>query len=278
MDLASLISAFSALVVAIFFGLDKVISFLKFKKNKKNYESALYVHKYVIRNWSKHQYIDAYKDTIKRIIISENDIASEESIKNAYSHLLEEYKNIDIGEVKQKIDDYYLMSAYFKSAIGPSANRFTNIPFIFFGSGLLSSLLQNILSATDKSALDRSTIVGMLVGRKIKQDTKSYIYLLIGLLVHISLYFFGVTDINIYLITGLIFLVGALSVNQKITEYRIRKGYYGSTPYEVREIIKYIEEHSDPNDFSDGDGKKALFQDAEESAEREEIVYGGVYQ
>ncbi|WP_190287978.1 hypothetical protein, partial [Marichromatium sp. AB31] len=180
-------------------------------------------------------------------------------------------------EIEKKIENYTLISTYFESTIRSTDKNLIKFS-IALNSGLINSLLQNLLSATDRTALDRSTIVGMLVGNKIKQDTKSYIYLLIALLIHLSMSVFSVVNINVYLITGLIFLIGALSINQKITEYRIRKGYYGGTPYEAREIIRYIEDHSNKNDFTDGDGKKKLFQNAEESTKKEVIVYGGAYQ
>jgi len=276
MEPISLLSAVSAAIVAAV-GTDKFRSFYKLLKNKKRYESALYIRKYVIKNWTKHLDLDKHSDIIKRIIISDKDIASEESIKKAYSHLLGEYKHITIDMLEKKIEKYHLLSKYFESTIRSSDKSFIKFD-VALNSGLISSLLQNLLSATDRSALDRSTIVGMLVGNKIKQDTKSYVYLLIALLIHLGMSLFSVMDINPYLISGLIFLIGGLSVNQKITEYRIRKGHYGSTPYETREIIRYIEEHADKNNFTDGDGKKKLFQDMKSSIKKEELVYGGAYQ
>ncbi|WP_148040292.1 hypothetical protein, partial [Marichromatium sp. AB31] len=99
MDPLSLLSAISAAVAAAI-GADKIKSFLKLKKNKEQYESALYIRKYVIKNWAKHLDLDKHSEFIKRIIISDKDMASEKTIKNAYSHLLDEYKNIKIDEIR----------------------------------------------------------------------------------------------------------------------------------------------------------------------------------
>jgi hypothetical protein len=65
----------------------------------------------------------------------------------------------------------------------------------------------------------------------------------------------------------LFFLLARLT-NQYILTYRIRHGYYGTTEYESREIINLILKHSNKSDFTDGNGLKELFPEAESDERR----------
>jgi hypothetical protein len=51
-----------------------------------------------------------------------------------------------------------------------------------------------------------------------------------------------------------------LFINNSILEYRINKGYYGSTDYETREIINFILTLPSNTDFRNGAAFKNLFQ------------------
>jgi hypothetical protein len=42
----------------------------------------------------------------------------------------------------------------------------------------------------------------------------------------------------------------ALFLNRKILDYRVRRGYYGATEYESREIIQFIVDHADDIDYT----------------------------
>lgn len=273
MDPVSLLSVISAAVGAAF-GADKVSALLRFLKRRRNYEDALQYRKEMLKIWknvSAHQ----HNEVVKRIILHDKDIADLERVKKAYSMLSDDLIKSEIKISMEEHKGYTLVSDYFVSTIKIGKNNNVRLAL---NSGLMSSLLQNVLSATDRSAINQSTIVGMLVGKKMRQDTRSYVFLFSGIFLHVVLSLFDVVQINPWLIGFLMFMVGALAVNQKVMEYRIKYGLYGSTPYETREILKFIDEHTEKDDFGDGDGKRKIFQDSVEYAPKEVVVYGGAYQ
>lgn len=65
-----------------------------------------------------------------------------------------------------------------------------------------------------------------------------------------------------------VLLIIALLANQLVLWYRIRKGYYGNSEYEIKEILRFIRDHSDKSDFNNGDGLKKVFTQSE-AMERE---------
>ncbi len=269
--LASIASA-----IGTAFAYDKIKSIYKFISKKDDYENALNIHKIIIESRELKESIKNHEAIIKRIIINDKDIGDVEKLKEAYSLA---YKNKELNELEIKYTinstkDYKLISTYFKRNLMLGKSSTIGIAL---NSGLISSLLQNFLSATDRSAINRSTIVGMLVGKKMKEDTRSYIYLFLALAVHLGTTLLGFVGFDIYITGFLIFMIAALAINQKALEYRIKHGLYGSTPYEVREIIKFIEEHTEKDDFNDREGRKKIFQDAIEETPKEVIVYGGAY-
>lgn len=276
MEPISLLASIASVIGAAF-AYDKIKSIYKLLSKKDEYEDALNIHKIITESIELEEDIERHEKIIKRIIINDKDIGDVERLKKTYSLI---FKSKDLSEVEIKCTvnatkDHKLISAYFtrnlmlgrSSAIGIALN-----------SGLISSLLQNFLSATDRSAINRSTIVGMLVGKKVKEDTRSYIYLFLALVAHLGAVLLGLVGFNLYITGFLILMIAALAMNQKALEYRIKYGLYGSTPYEVRELIKFIEEHTDKDDFNDHEGRKKIFQDAIEEAPKEVIVYGGAYQ
>ena len=75
----------------------------------------------------------------------------------------------------------------------------------------------------------------------------------------------------------ILIFIGALTLNQKVLDYRIKKGFYGTTAYEVKEIVEFVSEHSDKSDFTDSGQTKKLAPDSEEMP-REVILHGEVVQ
>jgi len=142
-------------------------------------------------------------------------------------------------------------------------------------SGLIDSVLKNIMYNEESTTINKNTIIGMLVGEKIKKDTKSFIYLGLSFLVAILLPVSGLMVINYWLVSFLLFMFSMLTLNQKVLEYRIANGLYGENEYEAREIISYIENHSDSDDFHSG-GDKKIFQEKTKSNPTFNGVYGGL--
>ncbi|MCI5142119.1 MAG: hypothetical protein D3909_10455, partial [Candidatus Electrothrix sp. ATG1] len=81
-------------------------------------------------------------------------------------------------------------------------------------------------------------------------------------------------DIDIFLFLSV--CLALLHLNQKIIEYRVRKGLYGKNEYEAREMIAYILSYSDKSDFSDGDKLKELFPETVEEESKEAAFEGSL--
>jgi len=165
-------------------------------------------------------------------------------------------KAIEINEAKINITytkHYRAMNSL--SALGRVnrlSERTQSYQKIWFSlnSGLIDSVLKNIMYNEESTEINKNTIIGMLVGDKIKKDTKSFIYLGLSFLVAILLPVTSLIDINFWLLGFLLFMFSMLTLNQKVLEYRIANGIYGENEYEAREIISYIEKHSEPRCFS----------------------------
>jgi hypothetical protein len=266
----------AATIIGVF-AADKIHSIFLFLTRKSEYEILLRQHKQYINDITAG--LKNNKSETPEILFDKEKVMGDlNSLKRAYSYL-------DVGDGKGEIKvkftvnniekDYKLMSRYLKYNVMQRSSSVTGLALNY---GLINSLLYNFLSATDNSAINRSTIVGMLVGKKMKEDTRSYIYLFFALAAHLGASLLGVVEFNMYIVSFLILMIAALAINQKALEYRIKYGLYGSTPYEVREIIRFIDEHTDKSDFNDPEGKKKIFQDALEEAPKEVIVNGGAYQ
>ncbi len=65
------------------------------------------------------------------------------------------------------------------------------------------------------------------------------------------------------------FLLLFISAKEKLIEYRIRKGLFGTNRTEARELIDFIIKNSDNLDFTDSNGnlRRALLPEAKDAAE-----------
>ncbi|GHZ70606.1 hypothetical protein VCSRO175_3424 [Vibrio cholerae] len=146
--------------------------------------------------------------------------------------------------------------------------------WVYLNSGLVNSALKNVMYNDDSSEIDKNSIIGMLVGEKIRKDMKSYIFIGISLVVSMSLPVFTSYEVNYWLISFILIFFTLLVLNQKVLEYRISNGFYGSNQYEAREIIGYIERHSSDDDFNGFDNKKVFPRKQHKEQEYKGILEG----
>lgn len=154
--------------------------------------------------------------------------------------------------------------------------KITFLKFIL-NAGLINSFLEKKLKVISREHNYENTIVGLLVERRIKSDTRSYIILFCALFLHFVFSLLPSYSINWLLILFLVSLIGLLHLNQKVLEFRIKKGYYGCNEYEAREILSYILEHSDKKQFNDKDGIKEIFPEAEITETKPIYIEGVVF-
>lgn len=167
------------------------------------------------------------------------------------SHLHKEiYENIIIKNYKSSGER--LEKADLKTRI----KRYT---FLFLNSGLISAAIIKSLQPKRESKINEETIVGMLIDEKIKKETKSYVFIFLAMLIALIYPLILSVDTNYWIIGFFLIAFSMLTLNHKILEYRIARGFYGNNQYEVREIISYIQDKSSDDDFHNGK-KVPIFQ------------------
>ncbi len=256
---------------------DKLRSFLILKRKEKIYNSMLHINKSYKDDLSKNYEI------IKRFVLENNWLDAQETIEKTYIHIiLKEKYNEKLEGFKIELDNNFKLNDNIKKLYEFMYEDTVNVkPLkylkLFTGAGIINAVLRNFVVALDKSSIDQNTIVGIMVGKRISRDAKAYALLAGSLMLYIILSVSSVIEFNIIEISFFPLLIGALALNQKMLEIRIKKGMYGTNPYEVKEIIQFIEEHSDKSDFIDGKKIKKLIQDPEVD-ENGVVVWEGVYQ
>jgi len=286
MDIISAVVLIAGVLLAAFSVKQKLSDYLNFKKRRSSYDNALKLYKVFYKRYMRDiEDRDAFEKVKSSIIFSNKVFDDIELTKKTYENIIkirldakelnEEWRSVDTifikgarGSGKTTLLNYYLKSQLEIEKSGIS---------LLTGAGLVSSVIQQLLSSTSRSSLNSNTIVGVMVGKRLKRDNKAYLLLISAavfqlFLAALSSSAFSVTTLGIILI-----FIGCLSINQRVLEYRIKRGLYGSTAYEANEIVQFITEHSDKSDFTDGGKKKPL---APESDERlgELVIYDGVLQ
>ncbi|MBE3705193.1 hypothetical protein HJ207_21905 [Vibrio parahaemolyticus] len=118
-------------------------------------------------------------------------------------------------------------------------------------------------SGEDAKDNKKNTIVGVMLLEKAKKGTVQQAILISSIAVYVSSVWFMNSDINQFVLLFLAFLLLAVFVDQKLMEFRVRKGWYGSNEFETRELIEFITLHSDKDDFNDGSGAKRIIPNPE---------------
>lgn len=150
-------------------------------------------------------------------------------------------------------------------------SKLNNIIIIYINSSLISAITKihselNDIRSEDKKS---NTIVGMMLGEKVKKASKAQISLIGCLLLHLLLVFFSVVNFSSFLFV--VISVGFLfiHIDQKLVDYRIRKGWYGKNEFEAKEIINFVLSHSKKDDFNNSDGLKRIIPLPEVETEKE---------
>lgn len=140
------------------------------------------------------------------------------------------------------------------------ASSFVPIVGDFYRTSLSMAIL--LLMEREKKSRDSSKkiyIVKEIANKKMHNNSLAYFYLIISLLSYfVFSLFFSLSIIIEIVITIFILLV---FTNQKILEYRISKGLYGTNESEAREILQFIIENQ--NKYSDGKGVNVFSSQAD---------------
>lgn len=128
---------------------------------------------------------------------------------------------------------------------------------LFLNAGLYKAFARRFLSTIQiKESKENvsDTLIGVMLNKKAKTYTRSFVFLLLPIILFALLSILTDVKIEPLLIYANIFFLASTLINQKILEFRIAKGYYGSNEYEAREMLRFVAENSDGTNFSDGTG------------------------
>jgi hypothetical protein len=142
-------------------------------------------------------------------------------------------------------------------------------------SGLLMATLASRLSDTGPDKATNSSILGLLLGKKMDSYARAYAFgfaaLGVGALLNVFLPSQLASPLAL-LIPALLLL--AIFVKQKALELRVSRGYFGNNASEATEFIKFIQSHSDSSNFGDGDKMRRLYPEGEREEERGVVIVG----
>ena len=131
---------------------------------------------------------------------------------------------------------------------------------ITFNYSLINSLVKISESIVESDLKDKKskTIIGLMLGEKLKKSSMSQIILLIVFLINLIISFFLESSVSSFVIAIVAIGLLAIHIDHKLIEYRIKSGWYGKNEFETIEMIDFILSHADKNDFNDQGGLKKI--------------------
>lgn len=234
----------------------------------------------ILRKWVKDFYSAALcraeirNKVVRKIVISPSDLNHFEIVKKAYELLVQKDLSKDFVKAKIVIDMNYdqIIEHYSYAVEAKGEYKLWKL----FNAGLLQSALSQRLSSIRPADEASSSILGLMLGKRMQAYTRAYGYLIASLCAGSILYMISNTEYSYMLgVTLPLVLICVLTINQKVLEYRINHGYFGNNASEAKEFIYFVYAHSDKSDFSDGDRMKKLMPDLQACPDNEVVVYGG---
>lgn len=264
--------AVTAAVTAIVPILKEIIELLRFRRHKKSMEVSLRLHEYVLKNKTRLTALEVRDGNIRKVLLTSSDLHMPDNVRKAYEMLLEQDLSKEYESISKQSHHHQLYLGRYLNAISgdkePSLVTWTN-------SGLIRAALSSKLSATGKLAEERSSILELMVGQRMKIYGKAYAFLYSTLAIGLATYTLVPSEIATLASVALpSLLIIALFSNQKLLEFRVSRGLFGNNSSEALEFIRFIKAHSDKSDFSDGDKMRKLLPDAETLPIEERIVFG----
>jgi hypothetical protein len=150
---------------------------------------------------------------------------------------------------------------------------------IYLNSSLVSAISKIYENLNDSSIEQNKseTIVGVMLQEKLKKSMKSQIILIICFALNLILFALSVVNFSYILFILVSVMILAIHVDQKLIDHRIRKGWYGKSEFEAKEIINFIVSHANKDDFNDSGGLKQVIPLPEAETEKQDSdILGGV--
>ena len=102
------------------------------------------------------------------------------------------------------------------------------------------------------------TVVGLMLGRKMKSASRNQFVLVLALAVHLAVHFFNQFHVSNFRSVPVGLTMFAIYADQKLIELRIKKGWYGRNRFETLELVSFMMDYPDKDDFGDGEGYKRI--------------------
>ncbi|MEZ2369612.1 hypothetical protein [Bacillus sp. RCC_6_1] len=144
----------------------------------------------------------------------------------------------------------------------------------FFNYGLYKDYLLKAKNKKSGASKEEFAVTELVIRHNAKNNTLAYILgglSILAYIVGIQLDLFQPNYIFQFLTIFMIFVV---FIKQKILQFRLKKGYFGTNEYELRQILRFIADEKN-KDYFKGDGKgRKIFSSTEDTAEFKEEISG----
>jgi hypothetical protein len=125
-----------------------------------------------------------------------------------------------------------------------------------------------------QKSLSYPTVVSLLMRQRTKANSIAYMLLSSAVVIYLVFSFVFGVEPKTGTILFIVFLMLSLNINWKVSDYRIKHGFYGTNEYEAREILNFITSHADKSSFTTGKGLKDVLSAPMEEAHDHDIIPG----
>ncbi|OUB77059.1 hypothetical protein BK744_09295 [Bacillus thuringiensis serovar zhaodongensis] len=151
-------------------------------------------------------------------------------------------------------------------------SNFLNLLNLILNYGLYKDYLLKVKNKKIETLNKEFAVTELVIRHNSKNNTLAYIFggfSILAYIVGIRLNLFQPNYIFQFLTILMILIV---FIKQKILQYRLKKGYFGTNEYELRQILRFIADEKN-KDYFKGDGKgRKIFSSAEDTAEFKEEI------
>lgn len=207
----------------------------------------------------------AYNSAITKIILSSAEtVGSEqgERLRRIRNQLLHDAASVELEELMS------LAVKIRKKSMFDMINSFV----------LTSAIYHQSNNANARSKDSANSVSKVFLASKVKESTTVYVLLASSMVFHLVLAAFNGVDFSL---PAIVFLCSVALLNYARTALlaaRVKSGTFGLNSSECRELLRFIEEHTEKDDFFDGGKLKRILEDIDTSSDSMKApALGGVH-
>lgn len=144
---------------------------------------------------------------------------------------------------------------------------------LYLNFGLVSAMSKIVEEIKGASSEEKkaTTIVGVMLQDRLKKSTIAQSILILSLAINFILSLLFAINFSNFLFIFVAVSIFSIQLDQKLIDYRVRKGWYGKNEFEAKEIINFIVSHANKDDFNDDGGLKKVIPLPEIEFEKEKF-------